>query len=216
MLDARKDSTGNCILAVYIVGIGDSTTAGTPGFLSPIEAPPRGRGNPESQYAYWMMKAHPDWIVLNRGVNGQGTDEILARFDRDVIQEAPDYVIILAGVNDIFQGLSLEAIKPNLLEMYRKAIDNGIIPVAATVLPYNTAAPAESRAIRDLNVWIAETAKELTILFSDTNHAVADPSNPDRLHTSPEGNHPDVSGYRAMGEALTRTIESHLANTKNT
>lgn len=161
------------------------------------------------------MKAHTDWIVLNRGINGQRTDEILARFDRDVIQEEPNYVIILAGVNDIYQSLPLEAIKPNLLGMYHRAIDNGIIPVAATILPYNTATPSESRAIRDLNAWIAETAKELTILFSDTNHAVADRSNPDRLHTSPEGNHPDVSGYRAMGEALTRTIESHLANAKN-
>jgi hypothetical protein len=36
--------------------LGDSTTAGQPQFLSPLEAPPAGRENPESQYAYWMMR----------------------------------------------------------------------------------------------------------------------------------------------------------------
>ena len=40
---------------------GDSTTAGTPAFKSPVEAPPVGAGNVESQYAYWLMQAHPDW-----------------------------------------------------------------------------------------------------------------------------------------------------------
>jgi lysophospholipase L1-like esterase len=201
-------------LLLRIVGIGDSTTAGTPGFLSPIEAPPFGIGNPESQYAYWMMKAHPDWIVLNRGINGQRTDEVLARFDRDVIQDAPDYVIILAGVNDIYQGLPLDEIRPNLLAMYHKAVEKGIVSVAATVLPYNTATTFESKVIRDLNAWIRRTAKKLPILFCDTNHTVADPENPDRLRSSPEGNHPDVSGYRAMGEVLTRIVENHLASAK--
>ena len=34
-----------------IVALGDSTTAGTPAFKSPIEAPPNGSGNVESQYS---------------------------------------------------------------------------------------------------------------------------------------------------------------------
>jgi lysophospholipase L1-like esterase len=54
-----------------IVALGDSTTAGTPGFKSPIEAPPDGAGDIESQYAYWLTRAHPDWRVLNHGVNGE-------------------------------------------------------------------------------------------------------------------------------------------------
>ena len=91
----RAESFG--ALKLRIVGLGDSTTAGTPGFLSPLEAPPNGRGNPESQYAYWMMRMHPEWTVLNRGVNGQRSDEILARFERDVLSESPNYVVILGG-----------------------------------------------------------------------------------------------------------------------
>src|SRR5262245_4257251 len=74
---------------VRIVAMGDSTTAGTPGWQSPIEAPPAGRGDEASQYAYWLMKAHPEWDVLNRGVNGERSDQIARRFDRDVLAAAP-------------------------------------------------------------------------------------------------------------------------------
>jgi len=104
-----------------IVGLGDSTIAGTPGFQSPIEAPPDGRGNPESQCGYWMMQAHPEWTVLNRGVNGERSDEIRTRFARDVLEARPDYVIVLAGVNDIFQGLLPEAVERNLGPIYAAA-----------------------------------------------------------------------------------------------
>lgn len=192
-----------------VVGFGDSTTAGTPGFLSPLEAPPEGRGDPESQYTYWMMKARPAWTVLNRGINGQRSDEILSRFQRDVAQEKPDFVIILAGVNDIYQGVSLESIERNLLETYEHAVKAKIVPVAATVLPYNTAAKLESSKIRELNNWIKNTARSFGIPFCDTNRAVADPDDPDHLRTSPDGLHPDVSGYRNMAVRLIEVIERH-------
>lgn len=197
-------------MRLRIVGLGDSTTAGTPGFLSPLEEPPNGRGNPESQYAYWMMRVHPEWVVLNRGINGDRSDGMLARFQCDVMREEAQYVIILAGVNDIYEGVPIESIKTNILAMYQEAIVNGLVPVAATVLPYNTASPKESTSIRELNHWIIDTAKGLRIPFCDTNIAVADPKNPDRLRGSPEGLHPDVTGYGAMGEALTLTIQRHM------
>ena len=196
-------------LKLRIIGLGDSTTAGTPGFLSPLEAPPNGRGNPESQYAYWMMKAHPEWTVLNRGVNGQRSDEVLARFQRDVLSESPNYVVILAGVNDVYEGTLLESIKTHLLAMYEKATAARIRTVTATVLPYNTASASELGAIRDLNSWIADTANRLELLFCDTNRAVRDPRNQNRLLSSPDGLHPDVSDYRKMGEALAETIDSN-------
>src|SRR5208282_4297140 len=101
-----------------MVGLGDSTTAGTPGFRSPVEAPPAGRGNVESQYSYWMMKLHPEWNVLNKGVNGERSDQVLSRFQHDVVREEAKVVIILAGVNDIFQGRTATYVERNLKEIY--------------------------------------------------------------------------------------------------
>jgi lysophospholipase L1-like esterase len=193
-----------------IVGLGDSTTAGTPAFRSPLEAPPDGEGNPESQYAHWMMQAHPEWNVLNRGINGQTSAEIRARFRDDVLRAKPAYVIVLAGVNDIFGGSEPESVERELALMYADALDAGIVPVAASVLSYDRATPPATSAILTLNGWIESFAKVLDIPFCDTHAATVDPRQPTRLRGSPDGLHPDVDGYRRMGAALCEVIEAHL------
>ena len=191
---------------LVIVGLGDSTTAGTPAFLSPLEAPPNGMGNPESQYGYWITKAHPGWGFLNRGINGQRTDQMLSRFGRDVILAKPDIVVILGGVNDIYQGRVPESVSEKLQMMYERAEASGILVVGATILPYNSAEARESEAIRWVNAWIEGRSKSTSMLFCDTNRAVRDAEDPDTLSSTPDGLHPDVDGYRKMGEAVVRTL----------
>jgi lysophospholipase L1-like esterase len=193
-----------------VVALGDSTTAGTPGFLSPVEAPPEGRGNAESQYSYWMMKAHPEWEVLNKGVRGQRSDQILARFDRDVTAISPEAVIILAGVNDVFQGVSVAFVEENLQEMYRRAKRLSAVVVAATILPYNISGPREVQSMRDINSWIRDTAGAQGLLFCDTRRVVGRPGDPDLLDSTPDGLHPSVDGYRKMGEALASVLEKSM------
>jgi hypothetical protein len=51
--------------------------------------------------ANWPMGDHPNWI--NRGVAGDTTDQMLARFQTDVIDLHPDVVHILAGTEDAIQ-----------------------------------------------------------------------------------------------------------------
>ena len=101
-----------------IAAYGDSTTAGTPGFTSPVEAPPDGAGNVESQFAYWLMQAHPDWRVLNFGVNGERSDQIRVAVRPRSCRHAPDVAIVLAGVNDIYQGRSADSVARELEAMY--------------------------------------------------------------------------------------------------
>lgn len=197
-----------------IVALGDSTTAGTPAFASPLEAPPNGAGNPESQYGHWMTKARPGWRVLNRGVNGERADRVRARFIRDVEAEKPAVVIVMAGVNDAYQGRPAPLTRTDLLWMYRRARSLGITPVATTVLPFTAATPAQSERIEKLNAWIRATALREGIPFCDTAHAAADPKDPRRLKGSPDGLHPDVATYRAVGEALVRTVAEALRSRK--
>src|SRR5258708_2929702 len=118
---------------VIIAALGDSTTAGTPFAQSPLENPPNGSGDMEGQYSYWMMHWRPEWKVLNYGIAGQTTIQIRARF-KDIINVGPRYVIILAGVNDIYQGLPNSVTAENLLWMYQEAQAHSIMPIAATLL----------------------------------------------------------------------------------
>lgn len=196
---------------VRIVAIGDSTTAGTPAFESAIEFPPLGRGDPTSQYAHWLVQSHPDWELLNRGVNGERSDQIRARFDRDVIAARPAVVVVIAGVNDVYQGREIEQVTEHLRWMYDRARQAGIRVVAGTILPYDTATPEQNAKMRQINVWIRQQANaDPSLGFADTRGAVGAPGNPDMLSESPDHLHPSPSGYRAMAAALRPVIEQIL------
>lgn len=196
---------------ITIVALGDSTTAGTPGFRSPIEAPPDGSGNVESQYAYWLMKTHPDWRVLNRGINGERSDQIRARFVRDVVAAKPDAVVIIAGVNDIYQGRSAEAVERELEGMYDAARTAGLPVIAGAIIPYDTASDDQNRRMHAVNSWIREyAAGHAGVAYCDTRAAVGAPNQPDRLVSSPDGLHPSPDGYRLMALALEPSIRTMI------
>jgi lysophospholipase L1-like esterase len=197
---------------IRIVAMGDSTTAGTPAFESPRESPPSGRGDETSQYAYWLMKAHPGWDVVNQGINGQRSDQIRARFEEDVVATKPAVVVIIAGVNDVYQGRPAQHVEEQLAAMYARAHGVGIRVVAGTILPYNSATPGQNVAMRSINDWIrAQAGADPGVIFADTRAAVADPHNPDRLFSSPDGLHPDAAGYRRMARTIELAIEQALS-----
>lgn len=206
-----------------VVALGDSTTAGTPLFESPIESPPDGAGDETSQFAYWLMRAHPEWDVRNRGVNGERSDQIRARWDRDVrgrvdsqLTIQPSVVVIIAGVNDVYQGRPVEHVTSELRAMYDLAAAARIPVVAGSIVPYNTATPGQNAAMRAINDWIrAEAARDPNIVFADTRAAVARDGNPNLLRSSPDGLHPDADGYRRMAEVLAPAIKSALARNVN-
>jgi lysophospholipase L1-like esterase len=190
-----------------IVAMGDSTTAGTPGWKSPLEAPPNGAGDEKSQYAYWLMQAHPEWMVLNRGVNGERSDQIRARFDRDVLAAGPRIVILIAGVNDVYQGRPSAHVIEQLQWMYDRARGAGITVVAGTIIPYNSATPDQNARMREINEWIRARGQLKTVEFVDTRAAAAAPDDPDRLFDSPDQLHPSAAGYRRMADAIRPVIE---------
>ena len=196
---------------ITIVAMGDSTTAGTPGWKSRVEAPPDGAGDETSQYAWWLMQAHPDWEVVNQGVNGERSDQILARFDRDVLARRPRVVVIIAGVNDVYQGRPAAHVIEQLAAMYDRAKRAGIPVVAGTIIPYDTATPDQNARMRAVNEWIRTTAAaDPAVAFVDTRAAAAAAGDPDGLFESPDGLHPSPAGYRRMADAIRPVIESVL------
>jgi lysophospholipase L1-like esterase len=194
-----------------IVAMGDSTTAGTPAFKSPRETPPNGSGDETSQYAYWLMKTHPEWEVVNQGVNAQRSDVIAARFETDVIALKPAVVVIIAGVNDVYQGRPAQHVKDQLAAMYARAHAAGIRVIAGTIIPYNTATADQNARMHEINDWIRTQGRaDPGVIVVDTRAAVAAPGNPDMLVSSPDGLHPDAAGYRKMADAIAPAIARAL------
>ena len=196
---------------IRIVALGDSTTAGTPGWKSGIEMPPTGAGDETSQYAYWLMQERPNWEVLNHGVDGERSDQIRGRFEQGVVNLEPRAVVIIAGVNDVYQGREPQHVIEQLAAMYERAKRTGIAVVAGTIVPYNTATDEQNARMAEINTWIRTfSAANTHVAFADTRAAVAAPGRPDHLFESPDELHPSPAGYRRMADAIRPVLERAL------
>ena len=193
-----------------IVALGDSITAGNPGFRSPSEFPPDGSGNESSQYEYWIMQRHPEWRVLNRGIGGQRSDEILRRFNSDVLAVKPDVVILLAGINDLYQGRPPEHVITHLRQLAQQATDARVRVMLCTVLPFDGMSDHVAKGIATVNDWIRDYTESHHLGYCDTFHAMEDPEQRGTLISTDDGMHPDVDGYRRMGEAIAGCLERWL------
>ena len=77
-----------------IVAIGDSITAGG-GYLRDIDAV--------------LAQQYPDLKipkVVNKGISGQKAEDLVKRFDKDVVQQKPAFVTISIGINDVWHRLN--------------------------------------------------------------------------------------------------------------
>ena len=92
-----------------IVAIGSSSTAGA-GASSPAASYP-------SRLAVELKARFPghDITVLNRGVNGEETDNMIARFERDVIAVQPQLVLWQVGTNSVLRDHPL---RPHAAELH--------------------------------------------------------------------------------------------------
>lgn len=78
--------------------------------------------------------------VINAGVGGNNTNNVLARLDADVIAHKPDLTLVMIGTNDTLAGHSHSTVPPdvyerNLREIVRRLHKSGSQVILMTVLP---------------------------------------------------------------------------------
>jgi lysophospholipase L1-like esterase len=56
---------------------------------------------------------HPNWV--DKGISGQNSNQLLARFQTDVIDLHPEIVHILIGTNDVYPGWTLQPSGPDTI-----------------------------------------------------------------------------------------------------
>jgi len=74
--------------------------------------------------------------LVNKGMAGNTTADMVARFAADVIAEAPRYCFILGGYNDVNTGVANATIQANLRSMYDSCIANAITPFGINIFPF--------------------------------------------------------------------------------
>lgn len=152
--------------------------------------------------------------VVNKGISGELTSDMLERFNRDVIEQQPSHVITIGGTNDIGWNLAVSQIFLNLKAMYDIAESHGIVPVACTIPSILGFDDMISPRI-SLNRLIREEAERRRIPFVDLFNATAE-SKTNRLlqQYSGDGLHLNAEGYRRIGETifnqwLRRVLDQH-------
>ena len=142
---------------------------------------------------------------IGRGISGQTSAEMLARFRPDVIELAPKTVVILAGTNDIAQNngpIELENVMDNIASMCELARLHNIRVLLCSVLPAAAfpwregIEPADS--IIRLNAMIEAYARENGIEYVDYHSRMKDGRNGLPPEYSKDGVHPNPEGYRVM------------------
>ena len=143
--------------------------------------------------------------LVNRGISGQTSGQLLIRFQQDVVALHPKAVHILVGANDVAGNNGPERpedLKNNLRAMVAIAKVNHIgvilggIPPAATFSWRPALHPAAQ--IRELNVWMAAYAKAQRLAYIDYGAVLADPDGAMKPGLSRDGVHPFKGGYALM------------------
>ena len=68
------------------------------------------------------------WVV-NKGIGGNKSSDMLARFEADVAAQSPDVVWLIAGTNDYFDEISTEEYVSNMSKLIEKVIALGARPI---------------------------------------------------------------------------------------
>ena len=143
--------------------------------------------------------------VVDRGISGQTSPQMVVRFYQDVVALHPRAAHIMAGTNDVAGNTgpsSPEDFKNNIRAMVDLARANHIQVVLASILPAERfpwrpdIQPVEQ--IRQLNQWLQQFAGQHHLIYADYYSALTTPSGAFRPELSNDGVHPNSDGYAAM------------------
>jgi acyl-CoA thioesterase-1 len=189
---------------IRVVALGDSLTVGFQSYGLNDDA---GKSTPYTDFLIGRISRDfpPDSLsieIINRGVVGELSEQMMARFDLDVIRLSPKVVIILGGSNDLGWGLAPGEILENLSTIYRRSCEYQITPIACTVpsvLGYDEGIPPRIA----LNRLLSERCQKIGIRCVDVFRATLDKDTSRlALRYSSDGLHLNSDGYRRMGAAI--------------
>lgn len=156
-----------------------------------------------------FAQTRPDLRVVNRGIGGNRTGDLIARLDADCIDERPDVVSILIGINDVWRryddddATSAEQFEANLRTIL-SAIRERTTAAIVILEPFLVPVTDKLRFREDLDPKI-EIERRLAGEFGATFVpldavliAHAQQSGPESI--ADDGIHPTPDGHRIVAE----------------
>lgn len=191
------------------------------------QLPPRTPGSPrvvflgDSITADWdLQRQFPGRDYVNRGIVGNTTVEMLARFRCDVLSLYPHAVIIAGGINDLsgrWVPIPIDTIKDDYASMAELARLHGIRVVFASLPPISNdrGRMMTLRVSRDeivaLNNWLRRYCADSGFVYLDYYTALADAHGALRPELTIDGLHPNDAGRAVMAPLVEAAIDHALA-----
>jgi lysophospholipase L1-like esterase len=166
---------------------------------------------------FWRCP-HLDGVELvNRGIAGQNSSQMLLRFEDDVVSLSPKAVVILCGTNDLrayvgdpssIGASALARISRNVTAMADIAKANDIRVVLCALPPVGRDLRRVSRdpaAVQTVNQWLGAFAARRGYSFADYFSALAEEGYLP-VELGEDGVHPNIAGYARMWPILSSII----------
>jgi acyl-CoA thioesterase I len=193
-------------LPVKIVAIGSSSTVG-------VGASDAAHTYP-SQLAAALAHRFPAAAVsvVNKGVNGEETPEMLARFQRDVFDEHPDLVIWQTGSNEILRHSDPDAFRAQVIDGLNRLHEAGV----ETILMDAQYAPRilDNPAYASFNEKLRKLALRAKLAFLDRFEAMrywlTKDAKAGGSFVSKDQVHMTDAGYHCVGQLLASLITAEL------
>lgn len=140
--------------------------------------------------------------VLDRGVSGETTTQMLARFRMDVTDLHPAIVHIMGGINDIHSPPGTALTRSNIQSMAELAHAHGITVILGAVTPSSffqgspDAVPGPH--IVWLNRWLRAYAEKNDLIYVDYYNPLLDGKLGIKDGLSNDGLHPNRLGFEVM------------------
>ena len=148
--------------------------------------------------------------MINRGIGGQTTPQMLLRFKQDVINLNPRCVFLLAGTNDIAGNTgpsNIDMITNNIFSMAELSSNHDIKIIISSILPVYKYPWAEHISnvpdtIASINQKIKKFTKTHNIPYIDYYSAMVDEKRGLKNEYTTDGVHLNNIGYGVMSEMV--------------
>ena len=150
---------------------------------------------------------------VNRGVGGQCTRDMRARFDEEMRLARPSGVHLMGGINDIAGNgwpVPLSSTQDELAWMMDRAAEAGCRVLVASVTPaarigWNPKVQPAGPVL-ELNGWLREQARARRASYVDYHAVLRTSAGGLRDGLGPDGVHLDARGYRLIEPVLLDAI----------
>lgn len=164
-----------------------------------------------------IMLEQPFDVVINSGISGNTTGQMLDRLDAAVLVHDPEYCFFLGGTNDVANDVPYSTTIDNYTEIFGRIRAAGIKLIIATITPRGLAGITQAKltTLLNLNTWLQNYAARNSVPLVDLYRQMLDYSD---LTSTSRGNpvaawfdgallHPLAAGAVQMGTAIYRQID---------